>query len=322
MKIPGLLMVKVMLMYLYLLFQTPLRVFTCLFLKKRLFTQTYLLTGDSGLLYQVEYYFQKRGSSMLRFFRRKKIDSEARLKELIAQSEDEGIITQEEEELIASIFEIGDTPVEEVMAPRVDLVAVPANTRIEDIVKLYRENAHGKIPVYIENIDNIVGIIYTKELLKLWGCQEKLYAVDVMKLPYFIPYTKNVLETLREFQKLHISVAIVVDEYGGVEGLVTTEDLVEEIVGELQDELDRDRIPVKRLKDGSLVVRGITEIEEIEEKLGVNIGEEDVRTIGGLILKKLGRVPRSGERIEISGLQILILEASRQRIHRLIVRKL
>ncbi len=259
---------------------------------------------------------------MLRFFRRKKIDSEARLKELIAQSEDEGIITQEEEELIASIFEIGDTPVEEVMAPRVDLVAVPANTRIEDIVKLYRENAHGKIPVYIENIDNIVGIIYTKELLKLWGCQEKLYAVDVMKLPYFIPYTKNVLETLREFQKLHISVAIVVDEYGGVEGLVTTEDLVEEIVGELQDELDRDRIPVKRLKDGSLVVRGITEIEEIEEKLGVNIGEEDVRTIGGLILKKLGRVPRSGERIEISGLQILILEASRQRILRLIVRKL
>ena len=130
------------------------------------------------------------------------------------------------------------------------------------------------------------------------------------------------LETLREFQKLHISVAIVVDEYGGVEGLVTTEDLVEEIVGELQDELDRDRIPVKRLKDGSLVVRGITEIEEIERKLGVNIGEEDVRTIGGLILKKLGRVPRSGEKVEISGLQILILEASRQRILRLIVRKL
>jgi len=255
------------------------------------------------------------------FKRRKKIKDEGSLREIIARGEEEGIITEEEEELITSIFEIGDTPVEEVMVPRVDIVAIDSNSSIDEIIKLFCENGHGKLPVFHGTIDNIVGLIYVKELLKLWNTEGKILSVDVMKLPYFIPYTKKVLETIREFQKLHISVAIVVDEYGGVEGMVTMEDLIEEIVGELQDELDKEKLPIKKVANNAYMMRGVAELETIEDLFGVSFGEEDVRTIGGLILKKLGRIPKTGEKVRIDGFEITILESSRQRIHRVILRK-
>lgn len=255
----------------------------------------------------------------MRWWRRRKIESEEELKEIISRGEEEGIITEEEEALIKSIFEIGDTPVEEVMVPRVDMVACKTDATLEDMVKLYLESGHTKIPVYEGNIDNIVGIVYIPEVLKFWKRDERIFAVDLMKLPYFIPYSKNVLQTMKEFQKNHISIAIVVDEYGGVYGLVTMEDLIEEIIGELQDELDRES--TKKLEDGTLIIPANFEIERLSEIFNAKIEDMGMRTVGGLLIKKKGKIPSPGERIELDGLEVEVIEASRQRIRKLAVRK-
>jgi CBS domain containing-hemolysin-like protein len=165
-------------------------------------------------------------------------------------------------------------------------------------------------------------MIYITEVISLWGNKKDLYAGDIMRLPYFIPYSKNVLSTLREFQNKHISIAIVMDEYGGVAGLLTREDLIEEIVGELQDELDKDKTTYRKLDDGSLVIPGTFELDNLEEILGVNYNAIDIRTIGGLLIDNLERVPQEGEEFKMKGTLITILKASKQRISRVKVKKI
>jgi len=259
---------------------------------------------------------------MLKWFRKSPIKTEKKLKELIAEVEDEGVITQDEEELLNAIFDLDRTVAQDVMTPRTDMECISIDATTDDLINHYREKRHTKIPVYNGTLDNIVGIIYMTEVLRLWGEKVNLYAGDLMRLPYFIPYTKNVLSTLREFQKNHISIAIVMDEFGGVAGLLTTEDLVEEIVGELQDELDKEKSPYKKLNDGSLVVPGTFELDQLEELLSVDYNASDIRTIGGLITRNLHRVPEEGEEIEISKTKSTILKATRQRIRKVKVKKL
>lgn len=259
---------------------------------------------------------------MLRWFRKSQIDTEKKLKEIIAEVEDEGVITRDEEELLTAIFELDRTVAEDVMVPRTDLDCIPIDAKINEVIKHFREKRHTKIPVYKESIDNIVGMIYITEVISLWGNKGDIYAGDIMRLPYFIPYTKNVLSTLREFQDKHISIAIVMDEYGGVAGLLTTEDLIEEIVGELQDELDKDKTTYRKLDDGSLAIPGIFELDNLEEILDVKYNAPDIRTIGGLLIDHFERVPEKGEEIKISGTLITILKASKQRISKVKVKKL
>ena len=158
------------------------------------------------------------------------------------------------------------------------------------------------------------------EILRLWGEDRKILVGDLMRLPYFIPYTKNVLSTLREFQKKHISIAIVMDEFGGVAGLVTTEDLIEEIVGELQDELDKEKTIYKELDDGSVIVPGTFELDQLEGILPVSHENPDIRTVGGLILSKLNHIPKEGESIIIENTKFTILKATKQRIRKVMVK--
>lgn len=259
---------------------------------------------------------------MLRWFRKSQIKTEKKLKELIAEVEDKGVITQDEEELLTAIFELDRTVAEDVMVPRTDMECISINARIDDLIKHFREKRHTKIPVYVGSVDNIVGMIYITEIISLWGRTMNLYAGDIMRLPYFIPYTKNVLATLREFQEKHISIAIVMDEYGGVAGLLTTEDLIEEIVGELQDELDKDKTIYRKLDDGTIVIPGIFELDNLEEIIGIKFDAPDIRTIGGLLIDHLGRVPLEGEELKIRGALVTILKASKQRISRVKVKKL
>ncbi len=257
------------------------------------------------------------------FKKKRKIESEEELRKIIAQGEKEGIITEEEEDLITSIFEIGDTPVEEVMVPRVDMVSISAEETIDKIIDIFIKEGYSKMPVYHNSIDNIIGIIYVNELLKLWHSKKQYLACDLMKLPYFIPYTKNVLDTIREFQQKHISIAIIIDEYGGVCGLVTMEDLVEEIVGELQDELDKEEVLFKEVKEGSYLINGKAEIDNIEEIFNVNFSDEyDARTIGGLVIEVLGRIPQKGDKITIKGLKISVVDATKQKVNRVLVKKI
>lgn len=230
------------------------------------------------------------------------------------------ILSKDEEEIITSVTEIGMMPVSEIMIPRVEIVAVSADAKIEEILDIFNEKPYSKFPVYFEEIDNIVGIVFIKEILKIKRTKEELLTCHIMKLPYFIPYTKSVLSTLREFQKMKISIAVVVDEFGGVEGLVTTEDLIEEIVGELQDEFDIDQSVEE--KEGRIFVNGNLELSKIEEYFNIKFDEKDVRTIGGLIVKKMKRIPKNNENIKIGNLQITILKSSEQRIYKLSIKKI
>jgi putative hemolysin len=248
------------------------------------------------------------------WFKKSPIRSEKKLKELIAEVEDEGVISEDEEELLTAIFRLDRTVAEDVMVPRTDIECIPIDKDIETLIDYYRGKRHTKIPVYDGSRDNIVGIIYMTEVLKLWGEDKKILAGDLMRLPYFIPYTKNVLSTLREFQRKHISIAIVMDEFGGVAGLLTTEDLIEEIVGELQDELDKEKTNYKKLEDGSVIVPGIFELAQLEEILPGKYENSDIRTVGGLIFAKLKRIPEESESVIIGNLKFTILKATRQRI--------
>ena len=258
---------------------------------------------------------------MLKWFRKSPIKSERKLKEIIAEVEDEGVISEDEEELLTAVFTLDRTVAEDVMVPRTDIECISIDKDIKTLIEHYRKKRHTKIPVYDGTRDNIVGIIYMTEVLKLWGENKRILAGDLMRLPYFIPYTKNVLSTLREFQKKHISIAIVMDEFGGVAGLLTTEDLIEEIVGELQDELDKEKTMYKKLDDGSVIVPGTFELEQLEEILPVEFGDFDIRTVGGLIFAKLNRIPQENESIVIDSTEFTILKATRQRIRKVKVRK-
>jgi len=259
---------------------------------------------------------------VFRWFKKSPIKSERKLQELIAEVEDEGVISEDEEELLTAIFRLDRTVAEDVMVPRTDIECISIEKDIETLIEHYRRKRHTKIPVYDGTRDNIVGIIYMTEVLKLWGEDKRFLAGDLMRLPYFIPYTKNVLSTLREFQKNHISIAIVMDEFGGVAGLLTTEDLIEEIVGELQDELDKEKTMYKKLDDGSVIVPGTFELEQLEEILCLKFGNPDIRTVGGLIFAKLNRIPEENESIVIDNLEFTILKATKQRIRKVKVKKI
>ena len=257
---------------------------------------------------------------MFKWFKKSAIKSEKGLKDLIAEVEDEGVISEDEEELLTAIFALDRTVAEEVMVPRTDMECISIDKDIGALIDYYKKERHTKIPVYDGSIDNIVGIIYMTEILRLWGEDSKILVVDLMRLPYFIPYTKNVLSTLREFQKKHISIAIVMDEFGGVAGLLTTEDLIEEIVGELQDELDKEKTIYKELDDGSVIVPGTFELDQLEEILPVSHENPDIRTVGGLILTKLNHIPKEGESVIIEKTKFTILKATRQRIRKVKVK--
>jgi len=259
------------------------------------------------------------------FVRKKKavsIETEAELREIIAKGEENGIITEDEEELIRSIFEIGDTPVKEVMVPRIEVIAVKDSDTVNDILREFRKEGFSKLPCYKKDLDNIVGIVYLDQLLLFWGTREDLRACDIMRFPYFIPESKRVLDTLREFQRKRISIAIVVDEYGGVSGLVTMEDLIEEIVGELQDELDREETPIKKIKKGMYLVNARMEIDYFNEMMGTDFDLKDVQTVGGLVINKLERIPQKGEILKLNGLSIQVIGVSKRRVYRVLVKEL
>ncbi|KPJ50554.1 hypothetical protein AMJ40_02535 [candidate division TA06 bacterium DG_26] len=257
-----------------------------------------------------------------RIFRhRRRVDSEEELKEIISSAEEEGTITEDEELMISRIMKIGDMAVDRVMVPRVDMACVDASTRIEDVIKLSVESGYWRIPVYHKSPDEIIGVIHTRELLRLWGSSEDLRAVEFARLPHFIPHSKKVLNTIRDFQKRTVSIAMVIDEYGGIAGLVTMEDLIEEIVGEIEDEIDRKEKPYRRLEDGSLLVNARMELADFNQVCGTHLSAQHVHTIGGFVFTKLGRVPRKGEIVRLEGVEIQIAEATRQKVQKLRVRE-
>jgi CBS domain containing-hemolysin-like protein len=225
-------------------------------------------------------------------------------------------------ELLRSIVEFRETMVREVMTPRPDIVAIEARATVGDLLTLVREQQYSRVPVYNDTLDNIVGLISIKDLILVDTAEVSHPITPLIRPAHFVPETKLVPELLKEFQRKRIQAAMVVDEYGGTAGLVTIEDLIEEIVGEIRDEYDTEVEPVVEEGEGRFVFNGRAHVRELEDRLKVRVEGGGYETVGGYVLAHVGRVPAVGETFEIDGLQMEVLEAERRRINRVRVRRL
>ncbi|MDQ3685309.1 MAG: hemolysin family protein [Acidobacteriota bacterium] len=243
---------------------------------------------------------------------------------LIEVGEEEGILEEEEGELIHSIIEFGDTHVSEVMTPRTDIVALPLAATVREARDAMIDSKYSRLPVYRDQIDNIEGLIYVRDLLQCWPEGRENEAIESLLRPaYFVPETKALAELLEEMQKTHVQLAVVIDEYGGVAGLVTIEDILEEIVGEIEDEdiESGEIVEIVEADDGSYDVLGSTEVGKIERLLDLEIEDDDFTTIAGLVINESGCVPRAGTQLSFRGLDVEVLEADERRVSRLRLRR-
>jgi putative hemolysin len=230
--------------------------------------------------------------------------------------EHEGIIEGEERKLLQSIVDFGDTLVREVMTPRPDIVAIRDTATIGDLRALFREQEYSRFPVFKDSLDNIAGFVFVKDLVLLDVADDARLITSLLRPALVVPDTKRVPELLKMFQRQQAQCAIVVDEYGGTAGLVTAEDVLEEIVGEIRDEYDVESEPIVDEGNGSFLFSGKVDIDEVVERLRVPIEREGFETVGGFLLSHVGRVPGIGERFEIDGLSVEVVDAERRRINK------
>ncbi len=253
--------------------------------------------------------------------------SESELRALVDLAERDDVIEDEERRMVHSVFELGDTLVREVMVPRPDMVFIERDKTLRQALSLALRSGYSRIPVVGENEDDVVGIAYLKDITRRVHEYREGESVElvssVMRPAPFTPDSKPADELLREMQSQRIHMAIVVDEYGGTAGLVTIEDILEEIVGEITDEYDVAAAPVERLPDGAVRVTARLSIEELCELCGVHVVEDDVETVSGLMAKRLGRVPIAGATVEVEGLSLTAesVEGRRNRIGAVLVRR-
>jgi putative hemolysin len=238
------------------------------------------------------------------------------LRRLIIAAEDEEPIQESEKEMIASILEMDETVAREVMVPRIDLVALNVETSLREAVAVIIDAGHSRIPVYEDNIDQIVGFLYAKDVLKVFANNQTNVPIrSLLRPPYLVPMSKKVNTLLREMQRDHVHIAMVVDEYGGIAGLVTIEDILEEIVGEIQDEYDVDgESYVQLLEPNRYILNARLDLYTLAKLLETELPEEDADTLGGLIYSELGHVPVAGEMVEVGDWRFTVLSLQGRRI--------
>ena len=243
---------------------------------------------------------------------------------LMEVGEAEGIIEEKERELIETLVEFSDTRAGEIMTPRTEICAIPVESTIKDARDMIIEEKYSRLPVYRESIDNIEGMIYVRDLLAALATGRKEHSVEtIMRDAFFVPETKTAAELLKNMQVNHVQIAIVIDEYGGVAGLITVEDILEEIVGEIEDE-DTEQEEITEIvqgEDGYWDVLGSTEIDKIERIFDADLEDEDYTTIAGLVTSEAGYVPKAGEKLMLRGLAVEILKADEKKLHLLRLRK-
>ena len=226
-------------------------------------------------------------------------------------------------DLIRAISTIEETTVREVMAPRVDMVSIPSSATLNELHQMFKEHKFSRIPVYKEKVDNVIGIASVMDLVSCLPKYDLSTPVtSIMRPAIFVPETKKVFTLLREFRESHVQMAIVIDEYGGTSGLVTLEDLLEEIVGEIGDEHDEVPLEYYREREGTTIVTGKFPIEKFEEIFNIEVPEEDFETVSGLIFSILGRIPIVGEVVHYKNLELEIVEADKRRIHRVRIKEM
>jgi len=250
---------------------------------------------------------------------RKKITEDG-INEFIDASEEEGLVNEEESEMIRSIFSLGSTVVREIMVPRTDMACVSVSASVHELLDTIINCGHSRIPVFENTIDNVVGLLYAKDLLKSWGnVDDQVQIRSLMRQPYFIPETKNLEELLQDFKRKRVHLAVVIDEYGGTSGLITIEDLLEQIVGDIQDEYDKEEALFIKNPDGSITADARMSVEDLEEQFGVTIERENFDSVGGLIFHLTGRIPTIGDMVDSEGLRLTVVDADERKIKKVLI---
>jgi putative hemolysin len=248
--------------------------------------------------------------------------SEEEIKHLVKEGRQQGVLDQTEEELIHSVFEFSETPVKKVMVPRPKIFALDVKTPPDDVARFIIESGFSRVPVYDGTPDNMVGVVYVKDVLRLLEKKQPVVLRKILHPVHFVPETKKVGELLKELQKRRTHLALVIDEHGSLVGLVTLEDLLEEIVGEIQDEYDWEERPVEKLRDGSLVVDGTVSAADLRQKYDIPIPEsEDFNTVAGFMLDCLGAVPRGGEVVQVGDYRMTVVDVEKNRISKVKIDK-
>ncbi|MCE1225439.1 MAG: hemolysin family protein [Geobacteraceae bacterium] len=243
--------------------------------------------------------------------------TEEEIHELIEAGEEEGIVDEQEREMISAILELDSTVVREIMVPRTSMAAISVEASVRETIDAIIACGHSRIPVYDGTLDNIIGLLYAKDLLKSWGMEDTgIHLRDLVRQPFFTPETKTLELLLQEFKKKKVHLAIVVDEYGGTSGLVTIEDLLEQIVGDIQDEYDMEEELYTCNPDGSLTTDARLPIEELEEQFQLEIERDKFDTVGGLVVHLADGIPVTGTVITGEGLAIEILDADPRKVKR------
>ncbi len=241
--------------------------------------------------------------------------SEEEIKHLVKEGREQGVLDQTEEELIHSVFEFSETAVKKVMVPRPKIFALDVDTPPEEVGRLMVESGFSRIPVFDGSPDNMVGVVYIKDALRLLEKHQPVVLRKILHPVHFVPQTKKVGELLKELQKRRTHFALVIDEHGSLVGLVTLEDLLEEIVGEIQDEYDWEERPVEKMRDGSLVVDGTVSAADLRQNYEIPIPEsEDFDTVAGFMLDCLGAVPRGGEVVQVGDWRLTVVDVEKNRI--------
>ena len=241
--------------------------------------------------------------------------TEAELKTMVNVSHEEGVLEVDERRMINNVFDFGDLKAKDVMTPRTDMICVEDTIIYDEIVSIFKEERFSRLPVYHESVDNIVGILYVKDIIFI---DEKHFKItDYMREPFFTYESKPISELFSEMRGNRIRAAIILDEYGGTSGLVTLEDLVEEIVGDIADEYDEQEEEIEVIKEDEFIVDGSTRLEDVNEMIGLHLESEDFDTIGGYVIGILGSFPDGGEEVETDNIKIVVEEVDKNRIEKL-----
>ncbi|RLF58959.1 MAG: HlyC/CorC family transporter [Thermoplasmata archaeon] len=242
--------------------------------------------------------------------------------DLMDEGQAKGLVSNEESDMVFGVLDLKETKAHSIMVPRIEISSAPVDASLGEIIRLVANCGHTRIPIHKENIDQIVGILHAKDLLKLWGeDSHSIIPSHILRKPYFVPENKPLNDLLKELKEKKNHLAVVTDEYGGTAGIVTIEDILEEIVGEIQDEHDNDLPLITKLDEDRFLVDARLEANRFEEAFGIKLPEGDFESVGGFIIHMLGRIPEGGETYSFDDLDVTIQNADQRKISKIVVER-
>lgn len=250
-------------------------------------------------------------------------DLNEEINDLMNEGQAMGLITGEESEMVHGVLDLKETPAHSIMIPRTAIISASIDSTLQEVIELVKECGHTRIPIYRDSMDEILGVLHSKDLLQFWGKDpETRIPPEIIRKTYFVPPKKKVSDLLREMKERKTHLAIVTDEYGGTAGIITMEDIAEEIVGEIQDEHDTESPFLTEVDENSIVVDARLEVEKLEDHFGIQIPRGEFESVGGFMIHLLGRIPKAGEKVVFGDLELTVRSAGMRKIDEILVRRL